>query len=604
MFQFSVERGDAEQSESERLFKDGGLKTRPLDRNFYRVPGRMSYNEGETDGHWCGKKTCLFRAGIYMKRLMPLIVLIGYYVYSGFVLYLNPTQSAFVCIIAVFLSFICINILTGGKLKQTLSKCCRKFKTLTKPKNKRVSLWLRRVSTIVVLIAILVFLVIDLWNEWMKWVPLGGLAVFVAISVMFSKYPRKIIWTPVIWGIFVQFGLGLLILRWGPGYKACEWVGQQVTTFLAYTDKGSEFVFGEKNIDHPVAFKILPVVIFFSAVVSVLYYLGTMQIIIKSISLFLQLTLQTTPIESFATAAHIFIGQVESSVALKPFWMKLTESELHAVMTSGFATVAGTIIAAYVEFGVPAEHVISASFMSAPAALAIAKISVPETQVSKIKTQKEIKLPSGQESNLIEALSVGATTAIKLVAFVVVNLIAFIAVLNFLDTALSYFGAKVNYPDLSFQLICSYIFMPLAAVIGVPWSETKTVGALIGKKIVINEFLAYADLGAMIKEDVIGERSKILATYILCGFGSIAALGINLGSLSSVAPERRSEFARLSLRSMINGNIACFMTACVAGLLFQSSDTPANAGVYMNTTDAVLHQNFTLNSTLSPMFNT
>ncbi|KAH3891845.1 solute carrier family 28 member 3-like [Dreissena polymorpha] len=439
----------------------------------------------------------------------------------------------------------------------------------------------------------------DIWDEWHKWTPVGGLAFFVIISVIFSTNFRKINWVTVIWGVLLQFALGLLILRWEPGFRACQWFGDQVTAFLAHTDRGSSFVFGEKYLDHPVAFKILPVVVFFSAVVSVLYYVGAMQAVIRGIACVLQWSLNTTPIESFATAAHIFIGQVESSVALRPFWTRLTESEIHAVMTGGFATVAGTVIAAYVEFGVRAEHVISASFMSAPAALAIAKISVPETQISNIKTQNEIKLPSGQETNLIEALSVGATMAIKLIAYVVVNLIAFISILGFLDDILGYLGSKVNFPELSFQLVCSYVFMPLAAMIGVDWADTRLVGALIGKKVVINEFLAYIDLGTMIKGRTLSDRSAILATYCLCGFGSIPALGINLGALSSAAPDRRSDFARLILRAMINGNIACFMTACVAGLLYQSSADPGINGGYFNSTNSSV-----ANTNSTTVFNT
>ncbi|KAL4240292.1 hypothetical protein ACF0H5_001085 [Mactra antiquata] len=534
-------------------------------------------------------------------KILSFIVLIGYLVYLGFAIYLNPEDCAFVVCLGVLIIYVCVNIITRNVLKRFLVLFIKRLRRCLKPKNRRIVKWSRWVTTILALSGIIVFLVIDLWNKWTKWIPASGLAILIFISVLFSKHRRKIYWVPVVWGFIMQFALGLLILRWETGYKACKWVGDQITTFLAYTDAGSSFVFGEKYTDHPIIFQILPVVIFFSAVISVLYYIGAMQAIIKSIAIVLQVTLNTTPIESFATAAHIFIGQVESSVALRPFWNKLTESELHAIMTSGFATVAGTVIAAYIGFGVPAEHVISASFMSAPAALAIAKISIPETQPSKIKTQKEIKIPTGQETNLIESLSVGATIAIKLISYIVVNLIAFVSVLSFLDTSLSYFGSRVNYPELNFQLICSYIFMPLAAVMGVPWSDTKLVGALIGKKIVINEFLAYIDLGKLIDEGSITDRSIVLGTYILCGFGSIAAIGINLGCLASAAPDRRSDFARLSLRSMINGNIACFMTACVAGLLYQTPESiveviPTINGTLENTTSTL---NMTLNTTTS-----
>uniref|UniRef100_K1P6M0 Solute carrier family 28 member 3 n=1 Tax=Magallana gigas TaxID=29159 RepID=K1P6M0_MAGGI len=310
-----------------------------------------------------------------------------------------------------------------------------------------------------------------------------------------------------------------------------------------------------------------------------------MQFIIRVIAAVLRFLMQTAPIESFATAAHIFIGQVASSVILKPFLNDLTNSELHAVLTSGFATVAGTV---------PAEHVISASFMSAPAALAVAKIAFPETKQTDFKISKEMELEVGKERNIMEAVSVGAMGAVKLVANVVVNLVAFVAILAFIDATLSYFGSRVGHPE----FLCSYIFMPLAFIMGIPWSDCRVVGKLIGKKIVINEFLAFADLGGYITAGDIQGRSAVVSTYILCGFGSIAAMGINLGALSAAEPRKRKDFAKLMLRAMVAGNIACFMTACVAGILYQ--DEPVMISITNSTNDLnSTLQNLTTNSNIT-----
>ncbi|KAK3108785.1 hypothetical protein FSP39_015702 [Pinctada imbricata] len=397
----------------------------------------------------------------------------------------------------------------------------------------------------------------------------------------------------------MQFTLGILILRWPPGYAACKFLGDSVTVFLSYTDAGSKFVFGDPGYTlHAVAFQILPVVVFFSAIVSILYFLGVLQFVIKVIAKSLEFLMQTTPMESFATAAHIFIGQVESSVALKPFLATLTDSELNAVMTSGFATVAGTVIAAYVEFGVPAEHVISASFMSAPAALAVAKLNYPELKDIE-RSDEEIELDVGNESNIMEAAAVGAMYAVKLIAYVVVNLIAFLAILAFLDAVIAYFASKVGFFTVDFEYVISYLFMPLAVVMGVPWDEAQTVGKLIAKKVLANEFLAYADLGQYITSGQLQVRTIVISTYILCGFGSSAAMGINLGALSAAEPKKRSDFAKLLSRAFIEGNIACFMTACIAGILYQNDPSMLISAQNLTVTNST--SNFT--TVLPQIFN-
>lgn len=519
-----------------------------------------------------------------------------YTVYVVFSLVYDPAGAIFVCLLEVVLLFIVIfKIFKVDIWKPVLSLHSKFLVKVKRPLRTKI----RIIVTVVVTLALVVFLIWDIWSSVRRFIPIGGMAIFVIFLWITSTSPKKVQWMTVTWGLLLQFGMGIVILRWPVGYTACKFLGDSVSQFLSYTDAGSKFVFGDPGYTlHPVAFGVLPVVIFFSAVVSVLYYLGIMQFFIRVIAAVLRFLMQTTPIESFATAAHIFIGQVESSVVLKPFLNDLTNSELHAVLTSGFATVAGTVIAAYIEFGVPAEHVISASFMSAPAALAVAKLAFPETKSTDFKISKEMELEVGKERNIMEAVSVGAMGAVKLVANVVVNLVAFVAILAFIDATLSYFGSRVGHPEVSFDFLCSYIFMPLAFIMGIPWSNCRVVGKLIGKKIVINEFLAFADLGGYIKAGDIQGRSAVISTYILCGFGSIAAMGINLGALSAAEPRRRKDFAKLMLRAVVAGNIACFMTACVAGILYQ--DEPVMISI-TNSTYALNSslQNLTTNSNIS-----
>ncbi|XP_052073348.1 solute carrier family 28 member 3-like isoform X2 [Mytilus californianus] len=453
--------------------------------------------------------------------------------------------------------------------------------------------YVRAIITIVTLLVIFGFLCYDWYQDKRKLVPFGGLLFFILIVFITSRSPSKVQWTPVIWGIILQFVLGMIILRWPTGYAVCQFIGDQVTAFLAYTDNGSRFVFGDEGLkDHPVVFKILPVVVFFSAIVNILYYLGAMQVIIKGIARVLRFAMKTSPMESFATSAHIFVGQVESSIALKPFINDVSRSELNAIMTGGFATVAGTVIGAYIEFGVPANHLIAASFMSAPAALAVSKLGWPEKKKMDGFSMDNISINVGKESNLMEAASAGATSTVKLIAYVVVNLIAFLAILSFVDAIISFYGDRVGHPEVNFEWLCSYIFMPLAVIMGIPWKDCRVVATLIGKKIVLNEFLAYIDLGNLMRENKIEGRSAVISTYILCGFGSIAAMGINLGALIAAEPRRRRDYARGVFRAFVCGNIACFMTACIAGMLY-TEPLP----VFSNSTDF----NTTSNSSLFNM---
>ncbi|XP_072025646.1 solute carrier family 28 member 3-like [Amphiura filiformis] len=421
----------------------------------------------------------------------------------------------------------------------------------------------------------------------------SGLVCLLLCMYIFSKYPRHVQWRPVIWGISLQFILGLFILRTKAGFRIFDVIGDVFVIFLDFVDDGVIFVFGETYADHLFAFKLLTVIIYFSSVVSILYYLGTMQLIIKKIAWLMQRTMQTSTSESLNAAGNIFVGQTEAPLMIRPYLSRLTKSELHAVMAGGFATITGSLLGAYVSFGVSASHLLTASVMSAPAALAIAKLFYPETEVSQTKTADQMDLPQGEEKNLIEAAANGASTAVPLVLNIAANIIAFIALLALFNGILSYLGELVGYPELSFELICSYVFMPLAYLMGADWEDCGIVAELIGTKTFLNEFVAYEKLSEYIDNretgtgPTISMRSEVIATYALCGFSNVSAIGVQLGGLTPMAPDRKGDLASVSIRALIAGSVACFMTACIAGVLY-IPDSPTSTNTTMTTMLQVL----------------
>ncbi|XP_007937992.1 solute carrier family 28 member 3 [Orycteropus afer afer] len=416
-------------------------------------------------------------------------------------------------------------------------------------------------------------------------------------------------WRPVFWGIGLQFTFGLLILRTKPGFVAFDWLGKQVQIFLEYSDAGASFVFGEKYKDHFFAFKILPIVIFFSTVMSMLYYLRLMQWVVRKVGWVMLVTMGTSPIESVVASGNIFVGQTESPLLVRPYLPHVTKSELHAIMTAGYATIAGSVLGAYISFGVSSSHLLTASVMSAPASLAVAKLFWPETETPKITLKNAMKMENGESKNLLEAATHGASSSISLVANITVNLIAFLALLSFLNSALSWFGNMFDYPQLSFEVICSYIFMPFSFMMGVDWQDSFMVAKLIGYKTFFNEFVAYEKLSRFIQlrkeagpkfvnglQQYMSIRSETIATYALCGFANVGSLGIVIGGLTSMAPSRKHDIASGAVRALIAGTMACFMTACIAGILSSSPmdinchhilENVFNLGLPRNTSEVV-----------------
>ncbi|KAG9486826.1 hypothetical protein GDO78_006948 [Eleutherodactylus coqui] len=403
--------------------------------------------------------------------------------------------------------------------------------------------WMKWVLWISLTAAVILWLIFDTAKMGSnQLISFGGLVMYVLLMFIFSKHPTK--------------------------------------TFLEYANTGSEFVFGKNYADHFFAFKLLPIVIFFSTVMSMLYYIGLMQWLIKKVGWLMQISMGTSPTESLVAAGNIFVGQTESPLLIKPYLEYLTKSEIHAVMTAGFATIAGSVLGAYISFGVSSSHLLTASVMSAPAALAIAKLFWPETEQVKIQGKDGLKLDKGDAKNILEAASQGASAAIPLVANIAVNLMAFLSLLAFFNAVLSWLGNMFDYPQLSFEIICSYVFMPFSFMMGVDFEDSFIVGKLIGYKTFFNEFVAYEYLAGMIKKrkengplfisgvkQYMSVRSETIATYALCGFANFGSLGITIGGLSSIAPSRKGDIAAGAIRAMIAGTVACFMTACIAGII-------------------------------------
>ena len=397
-----------------------------------------------------------------------------------------------------------------------------------------------------------------------------GLFTLLSIALLLSENRSAINLKTVLYGLIFQLIFALFILKTPFGAPIFSFLDKSINILIGFSSSGSDFLF-KSYIDgvgfHPglinFAFSTLPTIIFFSSLVAVLYHFGILQTIIKFIARRMQLTLGTSGSETLSVAGNIFLGQTESPLMVRPFVSKMTKSELMAVMTGGFATVSGGVLAIYVSWltdiqGI-AGHLLAASVMSAPAALVVAKIIYPETEQS--QTMGDVNVNIEQTNiNAMEALSNGATDGLKLAANIAAMLIAFISFVAMVNYFLSFGGT-------SMEEIFGVIFRPLAWTMGVPWNEAQLVGMLMGKKIVLTELVAYGDLQNLIRDGMISERSAIISTYALCGFSNFASIGIQLGGIGAMAPKRKKDLAKLVTKALFGGAIASWLTATIAGLL-------------------------------------
>ena len=396
-----------------------------------------------------------------------------------------------------------------------------------------------------------------------------GIFILLAIAMAMSNNRVAISWRLVFWGLSLQLTFAIIILKTPIGIPFFGAIDIFVKNLLSFSDAGSDFLFksfGQNIVEAPLmnfAFRILPTLIFFSSLINVLYHLGVMQFLVKSTARIMQKTMGTSGSETLCISGNIFVGQTEAPLLVQPFVSKMTNSELTAVMIGGFATVAGGVMAMYVSMlgnidGI-AGQLLAASIMSEPDALVVAKIIYPETEESQTKGDLTISIKN-DDDNIMEALSTGATNGMKLAANVAAMLIAFVATIAMVNAVLSLFG-------LSLEQILGWIFSPLAWVMGVPWEEAYVVGSFMGKKLVLTELIAFGDLSTLISDNVLSERSAIISSYALCGFANFASIGIQLGGIGGIAPERRKDIAQLGLKTMFGGAIASWLTATIAGLL-------------------------------------
>ncbi|WP_342599892.1 NupC/NupG family nucleoside CNT transporter [Psychrobacillus sp. FSL H8-0483] len=395
---------------------------------------------------------------------------------------------------------------------------------------------------------------------------IGGIIVVLGIAFLLSSAKKSINVRTILAGLTIQVLFAFIVLKWETGREALVAFSNGVQNLISYANEGISFLFGPaadiENFGFVFAFQVLTVIIFFSALISVLYYLGVMQFFIRIIGGGLSKLLGTSRAESVSAAANIFVGQTEAPLVIRPFISKMTKSELFAVMTGGLASVAGSVLVGYALLGVPLEYLLAASFMAAPAGLVLAKIMIPETEVV---NEESFSLEKDNESaNVIDAAARGASDGMKLAANVGAMLLAFIAIIALINGLLGGLGSLFGFEGLSLEGILGIIFSPLAFAIGVPWTEAVQAGSYIGQKLVLNEFVAYSAFAPDIPD--LSPKTVIVVSFALCGFANLSSMAILLGGLGSMAPDRRPDIARLGFRAVIAGMLASLLSAAIAGM--------------------------------------
>lgn len=403
----------------------------------------------------------------------------------------------------------------------------------------------------------------------LRFMSVFGLLSMVAVGFIFSANRKAINWRTVISGILLQVTLGLLILKLPWGQQIFEFARELFTGILNYTNEGSKFVFGSLTDAGKLGFifatMVLPTIIFMSALMSILYHIGIMQIVINFVAKVMVKVMGTSGAESLSCAANIFAGQTEAPLVVRPYIDNMTRSELLAMMTGGMATVAGGVLAAYVGFGIDAGHLLAASVMAAPAALVLAKLFIPETEESQTVGVVKLKVEK-THSNIIEAAAAGAGEGLQLALNVGAMLLAFIALIALVNGMLGWATGIVGLEGITLEKISGWMFAPVAFLIGIPWEDCVNFGTLLGKKIIINEFVAYLDLKNMIEAKSMSPRAVTMATYALCGFANFSSIAIQVGGIGTIAPKRRGDLAKLGMKCLAGGMMAGLMTASIAGI--------------------------------------
>jgi CNT family concentrative nucleoside transporter len=406
--------------------------------------------------------------------------------------------------------------------------------------------------------------------------PVFGAAVILAIAYLFSNNRRAINWTTVAWGLGLQLVFALLVLKTSAGQRVFATLGEGINRLLGFAGVGAAFVFGPlgdsgvwgramqgalgpEGAQYTVifAFQVLPTIIFIAALFAILYYFGVMQVVVRFFALLMHRVMRASGAESLNVAASIFMGQTEAPLTIRPYLPEMTESELMTVMTSGMAHISGGIMAAYILFGIEAKHLLTAVIMTAPGTIMMAKMLVPETGMP--KTMGTVRLEVERtDVNVFDAAGRGTGEGLQLALNVGAMLISFLALIALVNAVLGVVG-------LSLQQIFGWVFAPVAWAMGVPWRDAPTIGNLLGTRMALNEFVAYSQLGPL--KESLDPKSFTIATFALCGFANFSSIGIQIGGIGALAPNRRHDLARLGVRAMFAGTLANFMTATIAGFL-------------------------------------
>lgn len=403
-----------------------------------------------------------------------------------------------------------------------------------------------------------------------KLIGILGLFIFILIAYICSNNKKKINWGLVVKGMILQLVFAFFVLKFPPGRKLFEGTSGIITKLLNFTKSGTAFLFGDlvdsSKFGTIFALQILPTVIFFSSLMAVLYYLGIMQFVVSWMAKGVLKLLGTSGAETLSAVANIFIGQTEAPLVIKPYIHKTTKSELFTIMVGGMATVSGGIMAGYVAMGVNAGHLLAGSIMAAPISLVISKILMPETEVPETRGKISMDVEK-TDCNLIDAAARGASEGLKLALNIGGMLLAFIALIALVNALIGWIGGLFGMGYLSLNWIFGRIFSPIAYIMGVPTQDILNAGNILGEKVVVNEFVAYASLSKVVKSGILNQKTIVILTYALCSFANFSSIAIQIGGLGGIAPNKRSDIAKYGLKALLGGLLTTCITATVAGML-------------------------------------
>lgn len=400
-------------------------------------------------------------------------------------------------------------------------------------------------------------------------IPLIGICALLLLGALSSSNWRSISLRTVCPAFLLQVSLGGLMIYLPAGREALALISSLISNLLSFSKSGAKFVFGDlgdADLGFFFAFQVLPIVIFFASLISVLYHLKIMQFVIRVLGGFLKRVLKTSKVESTAAAANLFVGLTEAPLTIKPYIQAMTKSEFFSLMTVGLATVAGSVLAGYAALGISLDYLVAASFMSAPGALLMAKIIEPEIKTGEKSQDLHIKISYEKHQNIIEAAASGAIQGLKLALAIGAMLVAFIGLIALINGMLIGIGDFLSIDNLTIDLILGYLFQPVAFVLGVPWQESGLVGGLIGKKIVFNEFVAFISLSEI--QNQMSQKALVISTFALCGFANFGSIAVLLGGLGVLVPKRRPEIAKYGIKAMYAGTLSNLMSAAIVSVFF------------------------------------